>query len=104
MTESNALFRIRLKVTPSGIFRLRVLHKIDSKVILLHTLDKNCHRCEGPNNLFQKWQYRETAPTNTPTTAESGRGYRMNQRCTIETKTCFCVPTRVPVPKQLCND
>ena len=44
------------------IFRLRVLHRIDSIVLLL---------------------------PNTPTTTENDRGRRMNQRCTVMTKTCF---------------
>ena len=27
-----------------------------------------CQSCRGPNNLYQEWQYRDTAPTNAPTT------------------------------------
>ena len=34
-----------------------------------HT-DQNCQGCEGPKNLFQKWQNRDTAPTNTPIQTE----------------------------------
>ena len=27
--------------------------------VFAHTLDKACQGCEGPNTLYQKWQYRE---------------------------------------------
>ena len=56
------------------IFRLRVLNKIDSIVMLQrvhqHTR-QNCRGCEGPNSLSQKWEYRGTALTNTPTRKET---------------------------------
>ena len=32
---------------------------------------QNCHGCEDPNDLYQKWQYRGTASTNTPTQTET---------------------------------
>ena len=31
-----------------------------------HTFQKRCRDCGDPNNLFQEWQYRGGAPTNTP--------------------------------------
>ena len=56
---------------------------------------------QGSNNLHQKWQYRDTAPTNdTNKDQETIEGHRMNQRCTIMTKTCFAFRTRMPVPTQ----
>ena len=39
----------------------------DTVTCLQQTPNKNCHSCESPNNLYHKWQYRVTAPTNTPT-------------------------------------
>ena len=62
--------------------------------------DQNCHGCEDPNNLYQKWQYGGTASTNTPTQTETQPRRQMIQGCTIMAKV-FNVPTRMPVPKQL---
>ena len=62
MVSTHAL-RLRFQL---WIFRLRVLHKIDSIGILQrvyqHTQNRSCHCCEGPNNMYQKYQYRDTAP------------------------------------------
>ena len=75
------------------IFRLRVLRKIDSIGILLsvyqHTQNRSCDSFEGPNNMYQKWQYRDTAPPTHHQREKNNCGRRVNQRCTIMTKLVF---------------
>ena len=85
------------------ISRLRTLHKKTAPRYCGQSTntprDQNCRGCEDPNNLYQKWQCRDTAPTNTPTQTETLPRRHMIQRCTMMTKV-FYVPTRMPVPKQ----
>ena len=55
-------FHLRL-ASLSRISRLRILYK--KRILILwpvhqHT-DQNCHGCEGPKNLHQKWQDRDAA-------------------------------------------
>ena len=75
----------RLVVSSTVLCLLRSTHSVDlpsqslapnrqyrNTVTCLPThTEQKCHDCEGPNDLYQKWQYRDTAPTNTPTTTEN---------------------------------
>ena len=45
--------------------------------------------CKGPNTLYQKRQFRDTAPTLNANTAQCDRRYGMNQRRPIKTKLVF---------------
>ena len=75
------------------IFRLQVLHKNDSIVILQrvyqHTQNENCQCCEGPNNLYQKWQYRDTAPTKNTTSNRKRSRTPKEPMMHDNDKTCF---------------
>ena len=51
-----------------GAHRLRIQRPLHQET------NQKCHGCEFPKNLYQKWQYRDTAPANTPTQIENYRG------------------------------
>ena len=83
------------------ISRLRILNKNNDTVASSQThthTNQNCRGCEGPKNLYQKWQYRDTAATETQTQTRKLSRMQVVQRCTTMTKV-FYVPTRMPVPK-----
>ena len=54
----------------------------------------------SPNNLYPNRQYRDTAPTNTPTPRETLSRRQITHRCALTTKVSY-VPNRMPLPKQL---
>ena len=87
------------------ISSLRIMHKNNSIVCCsqftnTHTNQKIITVAKVRTIHFQKWRYRDTAPTNTPTQTGKLSRMQMVQRCTITTKVSY-VPTRMPVPEQL---
>ena len=67
-------------------------------------LTKTCQGCEGPNNLFLKWQYRDTAPTNTPTGIKKQSEILNEPKIHDNDKTCFVFRTACPCPNSCADE
>ena len=59
---------------------------------------KICQGCKGPNSLYQKWQYRDTAPTNTPTRIKKRSRTPNEPKMHDNDKTCFTFRTACLCP------